>query len=126
LLLQQVTGAIKSICLSHDKELLSIATASSIHIRNLSSNTTVALRDLPTNIGGITFHPTRRSTLVAYCGSQLIVFDVNKPASPLRNISLASRSEVVDAVFLSGSKSLLAVAMVNGDVHVVDLEKEKS
>jgi hypothetical protein len=124
----QAIGTIKSISLSHDKELLSIATESGIDIYNLSNNTSVALnlRALPPTLGTTVFHPSRRSSLVACCGSQLITFDVTKPGAPFKITSLGSHSRVVDFTFLPSGKNVLAVALDNGHVLIVDLDKEKA
>lgn len=121
----QVTGTLKSLALSIDKELLSITTESSVVVRNLTTNTSIPLnlRHLPTSFGCTAFHPQRRTVLIAACGSQLVVFDSAKPNTPLKIVSLGST--VVDLTFLPNGKGLLAVATEDGDSYIVDVEKEK-
>lgn len=84
------------------------------------------LRSLPPTLGVTVLHPTRRSSLVACCGSQLITFDVAKPSAPLKITSLGSHAQAVDFAFLPGGKNVLAVALDNGDVLIADLDKEKT
>lgn len=121
----QVTGTLKSLALSIDKELLSITTESSVVVRNLTTNisTPLNLRHLPSSFGCTAFHPQRRTVLLAACGSQLVVFDSAKPNTPLKIVSLGST--VVDFRFLPNGKGLLAAATEDGDSYIVDVEKEK-
>jgi len=124
----QATGTIKSISLSNDKELLSIATESSIHVHKLSVNAAVSLnlRAPPSTMGTTVFHPTRRSSLIACSGSQILTFDVTKPSAPPKVTSLGSQSRIVDITLLPGGKALFAAALDNREVLIVDLDKEKA
>jgi WD40 repeat protein len=113
------------LALSIDKELLSITTEGSVVTRNLTTNTSTPLnlRHLPTSFGCTAYHPQRRTVLIAACGSQLVVFDSEKPNTPVKIVSLGSN--IVDFTFLPNGKGLLAAATEDGDSYIVDVEKEK-
>ncbi|PVG02592.1 WD40 repeat-like protein [Serendipita vermifera] len=122
-----VEGAIQSLCLSNDKDLLSIVTQDSVQIKNLSTDNTftLGLGQSPTNFTLSQFHPRKPSTLVVASDIQIFVFDTQKPDSPIKIIPLGTKQKVVGLIFIPNSKCPLAVALQEGDVHLLDLEKEK-
>lgn len=113
--------------LSKDKELLAIATEGTIAVYNLLTNVSASLnpRHLPGPVECVVFLASKPTTLVAACGSQLIIFDTTKPNTPLKTITLPATCQVVDMGCLSSGRGYLAVATEEGAVYIIDIEKEK-
>ncbi|CAG8692396.1 13349_t:CDS:2, partial [Acaulospora colombiana] len=122
-----VEGGMQSLCVSNDRDLLSIVTQDSIQIKNLTTDNIFALGVglSPTNFGLSQFHPRKPSTLVVASDVQIFVFDIQKPDSPIKIIPLGTKQKVVGLAFIPNSKCPMAVALQEGDVHLLDLEKDK-
>jgi WD40 repeat protein len=117
----------QSLCLSNDKDLLSMVTPNHIQIKHLSTDNsfTLAPGHSPINFGLSQFHPKRQSTLVVASDAQLFVFDTRKPSSPTKVIPLRVKQKIIGLAFIPNSKCPVAIAFQDGDVHLIDLEKDK-
>ncbi|KAJ7219209.1 WD40-repeat-containing domain protein [Mycena pura] len=119
---------ITSLSLSGD--LLASTSAGAAHVHNLSLGSHVILRGLNMSGQRITtsvFHPHNPSRLLLGVGARLILCDTTRPSAPLKTIHLndTSTGEIVSVACSPFSKTLVAVASADGNVGLVDLDKEK-
>ncbi|KAH8099582.1 YVTN repeat-like/Quino protein amine dehydrogenase [Cristinia sonorae] len=121
---------VTSLTLSSDASLLASITLDAVHIHNLSSNTTTALRNLPATSGSVTacaFHPHMRTRLLLGIGNLLSIYETNRPSGPAKVIAMEKENVGRITAITSSpfSKTLIAVGFSGGTVRLVDLEKEK-
>ncbi|KAJ3576856.1 hypothetical protein NP233_g130 [Leucocoprinus birnbaumii] len=117
-----------SLSLSNDSTLLGCGLANGVYVHNLTTGAQTTLRGLPSRASQITcvFHPHIRTRLMVGLQDQLFTYDTTRPATPMKIIPVNDAGASIQAVACSPfSKTLVAVAMSNGGVGLVDLDKEK-
>ncbi|TFK54618.1 WD40 repeat-like protein [Heliocybe sulcata] len=123
---------ITSLSLSNDCTLLATTSSDSAHVYNLTLASHTVLRGLPITGGqkitASSFHPHSRGRLFLGIGKQIVVYDTTRPSAPLKLILMpeGTGGEIIAIACSPFSKTLVAVATTNGDVGLVDLEKDKS
>lgn len=120
---------IACLSLSNNASLLAISSSTACTIENLDDGSHTSLSGLPCiSIAACTFHPHTTTRLLLGVGKQVLVYDVSKPMSPSRAISLASKAtgDIVAISCSPFSKTLAAIACSGGIVGLVDLDKEKA
>ncbi|KAA1469327.1 WD40 repeat-like protein [Dentipellis sp. KUC8613] len=125
------TGPLSALSLSNDGTLLVTASAGAVLVHNLSLGSHTVLRGLPIEdgqrISACVLHPHSRIRLFLGIGKQLVVYDVTRPAAPVRMIPMgeAATGDIVAIACSPYSKTLLAVACSGGYVGLVDLDKQQ-
>lgn len=117
-----------SLSLSNDSTLLACGLSNAAYVHNLTTGSQTTLRGLPSqhSIALCVFHLHVRTRLLVGHGDQLYVYDTTRPSVPLKAISMNDAGTSISAIACSPfSKTLVAVAMSNGGVGLVDLDKEK-
>jgi len=119
---------ILSLSLSNDTTLLACGLSNAAYIHNLTTGSQTTLRGLPSN-SSITickFHPHVRTRLLIGSLDQLLVYDTTRPSIPMKIIPMNDAGTCIQAIACSPfSKTLVAVAMSDGGVGLIDLDKEK-
>jgi protein NEDD1 len=117
---------ITALAMSNDSTLIASASSKGVHIHNLlvpSKHTCLPLpTSAPRSVSTMTFHPHARSRLLLGLGSDILVYDVDKPSAPVKPITVGQ--DVVGIACSPFSKTLIAVASTNS-VGLVDLDKDK-
>ncbi|KAF8582659.1 WD40 repeat-like protein [Ramaria rubella] len=132
---------VTSLALSNDASLLASSSGSgTLCVHNLAHNSLTVLKGLPSTTGITSktlicvFHPHSRTRLLVGNGKTLVVYDITRPSSPVKSISLSERDNsgtipnighVVAISCSPFSKTLTAVAFSSGFVALVDLEKDR-
>ncbi|KAF9449596.1 YVTN repeat-like/Quino protein amine dehydrogenase [Macrolepiota fuliginosa MF-IS2] len=119
---------ILSLSLSNDSTLLACGLPDGVYVHNLTTGSHTVLRGLPPGMFTIicVFHPYTRTRLLVGYEDQLFVYDTTRPSAPSKVIPLSENGNHVSAIACSPfSKTLVAVAMTDGVVGLVDLDKEK-
>lgn len=119
---------ILGLSLSNDSTLLAAYSMMGVAVHNLVLGSQTNIR-LPTGghpgISRCVFHPHTRQRLLLCAGTQLIVYDVTKPTLAVKSVTLAGTGNVVGLSCSPFSKSLVAVAMKDGNLFLVDTDKDK-
>lgn len=117
-----------SLSLSNDTTLLACGLPNAAYVQNLTTGSQTTLRGLPSksSIPICTFHPHVRTRLLVGSGDQLFVYDTTRPSTPMKIIPMNDAGICIQAIACSPfSKTLVAVAMSDGGVGLIDLDKEK-
>jgi protein NEDD1 len=117
-----------SLSLSNDSTLLACGLSNAAYVHNLTTGSQTTLRGLSSkfSIAMCVFHPHVRTRLLVGHWDQLFVYDTTRPSAPLKVIPMGDAGTCISAIACSPfSKTLVAVAMSNGGVGLVDLDKEK-
>ena len=102
--------------------------SSEVHVHTLAAASHVEIQGLPRrgDVTACTFHTHSKAKLLLAVGTQLLVYDIAKPAAPSKTIPLDRKSGEIVAITCSPfSKALVAVGCSSGVVNLVDLDKEK-
>ncbi|KXN92980.1 Protein NEDD1 [Leucoagaricus sp. SymC.cos] len=119
---------ILSLSLSNDSTLLACGLSNAAYVHNLTTGSQTTLRGLSSTsaFAMCVFHPHVRTKLLVGLRDQLFVYDTTRPSAPLRVIVMNDAGTCISAIACSPfSKTLVAVAMSNGHVGLVDLDKDK-
>lgn len=119
---------ILSLSLSNDTTLLACGLSNAAYVQNLTTGSQTTLRGLPSksSITICTFHPHVRTRLLVGSGDQLLMYDTTQPSTPIKIIPMNDAGICIQAIACSPfSKTLVAVAMSDGGVGLIDLDKEK-
>ncbi|KAL1732477.1 WD40-repeat-containing domain protein [Schizophyllum commune] len=125
------TAPVEHIALSNDNSLLASTAANAVHIDHLTMGSHTTLRGLNSyegqHISACVFHPHARTRLLLAIGRSLIIYDITKPSTPTKTITLsdAAGGDICAVACSPFSKTLVAVATTGGTVGLVDLDKEK-
>ncbi|TFK72737.1 WD40 repeat-like protein [Pluteus cervinus] len=121
--------AVSCVSLSEDGTLIASASTGVVHVYSLQVGTYTALRGLGSSqrVDVCAFHPHTRTRLLVGLGKQVLVYDTTRPSSPLKTIPISEPAfgDIVGIACSPFSKTLMAVASLNGYVALIDLEKEK-
>ncbi|KAG0701781.1 WD40-repeat-containing domain protein [Suillus ampliporus] len=117
---------ITALAISNDSTLITSASSKGVHIHDLLVPAKHASLHVPTgaprSMSTMAFHPHVRTRLLLGFGRDVLVYDVTKPSSPAKIISIGQ--DVVGITCSPFSKTLVAVAST-GSVSLVDLDKDK-
>ncbi|KAL1746288.1 WD40-repeat-containing domain protein [Schizophyllum fasciatum] len=125
------TGPVEHITLSNDTSLLASTSTNAVHIDNLTMGSHTTLRGLTAydgqHISACVFHPHARTRLLLAIAKSLIIYDITKPSTPTKTITLsdAAGGDICAMACSPFSKTLVCVATSGGMVGLVDLDKEK-
>lgn len=117
-----------SLSLSNDSTLLACGLVDEVYVHNFTTGSHTILRGLPskTSVTTCVFHPHIRTRLLVSSGDEVLIYDTTRPSAPLKIISMNEVGNCISAIACSPfSKTLIAVAMKDGFVGLVDLDKEK-
>ncbi|TRM58575.1 WD40-repeat-containing domain protein [Schizophyllum amplum] len=124
-------GPVEHLALSNDTSLLASTAVNTVHIHNLTLGSQTSLRGLTAyhgqHISACVFHPYARTRLLLAIGKSLIIYDITKPSTPMKTITLsdAAGGDICAISCSPFSKTLVSVATAGGTVGLVDLDKEK-
>ncbi|KIJ69191.1 hypothetical protein HYDPIDRAFT_144970 [Hydnomerulius pinastri MD-312] len=122
-------SSISALSISNDSTLLASMSESAVFVHNLTLSSHVSLRGLPAGkaVTCCMFHLHSRTRLLVGVGRDVLVYDTTRPSGPLKTVHIpgGSAGHVVALTASPFSKTLLAVATSNGDVTLVDLDKDK-
>ncbi|KIK92307.1 hypothetical protein PAXRUDRAFT_830066 [Paxillus rubicundulus Ve08.2h10] len=119
---------VTTISMSNDGTLLASASTSAVLVHNLTLSSHTPLRGLPdgTVVTCCMFHQHSRTRLLLGVGREVAIYDSTRPSGPLRLIRIpgGSSGNIVSMADSPFSKSLVAAATSNGDIALVDLDKD--
>ncbi|KAI6045620.1 WD40-repeat-containing domain protein, partial [Pisolithus marmoratus] len=106
---------------SNDSSLLA-----SVLVYHLTLSSQTMLQGLPgAKVSCCIFHRHTSTRLLLGIERRVLIYDVTKPSGPSKTVELRGSSGCVVAIGSSPfSKTLIAVAVSNGDVALIDLNKE--
>lgn len=119
---------ILTLSLSNDSTLLACGLSNAVYVHNFTTGSQTILRGLPSTpaTAMCVFHSHIRTRLLVGFRDQLFLYDTTRPSAPLKVIPMNEAGSCISALACSPfSKTLVAVAMTNGVVGLVDLDKEK-
>ncbi|KAF8844560.1 WD40 repeat-like protein [Paxillus ammoniavirescens] len=119
---------VTTISMSNDGTLLASVSTSAVLVHNLTLSSHTLLRGLPDGkvVTCCMFHQHSRTRLLLGVGREVIIYDSTRPSGPLRMIRIpgSSSGNIVSIAASPFSKSLVAAATSNGDIALVDLDKD--
>ncbi|KAI6127691.1 WD40-repeat-containing domain protein [Pisolithus croceorrhizus] len=117
---------ISSLALSNDSSLLALASESMVFVQHLTLSSRTSLHGLPSGtVSCCIFHRHASTKLLLGIDRSVSLYDVTEPSGPSKTVKLRCSSGHVVAIGSSPfSKTLIAVAVSNGDVALIDLNKE--
>lgn len=117
---------ISALALSNDSSLLASASGSTVLVYHLTLSSRALLHGLPSGtVSCCIFHRHTSTKLLLGIERCVLLYDVTEPSGPSKTVKLRGSSGHVVAIGSSPfSKTLIAVAVSNGDVALIDLNKE--
>lgn len=118
-------SAVTRISVSNDGTLLASVSASAVFVHNLTLSSHTQLKGLPDrkSITCCLFHQHSRRLLLTI-GRDIVVYDSMRPSSPLKIVHIPGDGDIVGVSASPFSKTLVATVTSNGDVALVDLDKD--
>ena len=119
-------NTVTRISMSNDGTLLASVSASAVFVHNLTLSSNTQLKGLPDRkpVTCCLFHRHSRTRLLLGFGRDLVVYDVTRPSSPLKTIRIPGGGDIMGVTTSPFSKTLVATVTSNGDVVLVDLDKD--
>ena len=119
-------NTVTMISMSNDGTFLASASASSVFVHNLALSSHAQLKGLPDRkpVSCCLFHRHSRTRLLLGIGRDIVVYDSTRPGSPLKTIRIPGGGDIVGVAASPFSKTLVAAVTSNGDVALVDLDKD--
>ncbi|KAF8559867.1 WD40 repeat-like protein [Imleria badia] len=116
-----VTG----ISISNDGTLLASVSASAVFVHNLTLSSHTQLKGLPDKkpVNCCLFHQHSRRLLLGI-GRDLFIYDTTRPGGSLKTVRIPGGGDIVGVAASPFSKTLVATVTCNGDVVLVDLDKD--
>ncbi|KAG8217793.1 WD40-repeat-containing domain protein [Butyriboletus roseoflavus] len=118
-------NAVTRISMSNDGTLLASTSASAVFVHDLTLSSHTQLKGLPNRkpVTCCLFHPHSRRLLLSI-GPDVFVYDSMRPSSPSKTVHIPRGGEIVGVSASPFSKTLVAAVTSNGDVALVDLDKD--
>ncbi|KAF9227567.1 WD40 repeat-like protein [Gyrodon lividus] len=127
-LLEAHKSPVTAISISNDCTLLASVSTSAVLVHNLSLSSHTLLRGLPDGkvVTCCMFHQHSRTRLLLGVGKEVVIYDSTRPSGPLKLIRIpgSSLGNIVGIAASPFSKTLVTAATSNGDVALVDLDKD--
>ena len=119
-------NTVTRISMSNDGTLLASVSSSTVFVHNLTLSSHTQLKGLPERkpITCCLFHQHFRTKLLLGVGHDLLVYDSMRPSGPLKGVRIPESGDIVGVATSPFSKTLVAVVTSNGDVVLVDLDKD--
>ena len=119
-------NTVTMISMSNDGTLLASVSASAVFVHNLTLSSHAQLKGLPDRkpVTCCIFHQHSRTRLLLCVGRDIVVYDSTRPGSPLKTICIPGSGDVLGVTASPFSKTLVAAVTSNGDVALVDLDKD--
>ena len=120
-------STITKISMSNDGTLLASVSSSAVFVHNLTLSSYTQLKGLPERkpVTCCLFHQHSRTKLLLGIGRDLVVYDSTRPGSPLKTIRVPGEGNIVGVATSPFSRTLVTAVTSNGDVALVDLDKDK-
>ncbi|KAI6005772.1 WD40-repeat-containing domain protein [Pisolithus albus] len=117
---------ISALALSNDSSLLASASGSTVLVHHLRLSLHTSLHGLPSGtVSCCIFHRHTSTKLLLGIERCVLLYDVTEPSRPSKTVKLRGSSGHVVAIGSSPfSRTLIAAAVSNGDVALIDLNKE--
>ncbi|KAH0827105.1 hypothetical protein J3R83DRAFT_4791 [Lanmaoa asiatica] len=119
-------NTVTRISMSNDGTLLASVSASAVFVHNLTLSSHTQLKGLPDRkpVTCCLFHQHSRTRLLLGVGRDIVIYDSMRPSSPLKTVHLPGGGNIVGISASPFSKTLVAAATSNGDVALIDLDKD--
>ncbi|KAF9246231.1 WD40-repeat-containing domain protein [Melanogaster broomeanus] len=121
-------SSLTAISISNDCTLLASVSTSAVLVHNLTLSSYTPLRGLPDGkpVTCCMFHQHSRTRLLLGIGREVLVYDSTRPSGPLKVIRIpgSSTGNIVAMAASPFSKTLVTAVASNGDVALVDLDKD--
>lgn len=119
-------NTVTRISMSNDGTLLASVSASAVFVHNLTLSSHTQLKGLPDRkpVTCCLFHIHSRTRLLLGIGRDFVVYDAMRPSSSLKTVRIPGGGDIVGITASPFSKTLVATVTSNGDVVLVDLDKD--
>lgn len=123
--LEPQKDTVTRISMSNDSTLLASVSASAVFVHNLTLSSHTQLKGLPDRkpVTCCSFHQ-HSGRLLLGVGRDIVVYDSTRPSNPLKTVRIPGGGDVVGVSASPFSKTLVAAVTSNGDVALVDLDKD--
>lgn len=118
-------NTVTRILASNDGTLLASVSASAVFVHNLTLSSYTQLKGLPDRkpVTCCSFHQ-HSGRLLLGIGWDIVVYNSMRLSSPLKTVRIPGGGDIVGVSTSPFSKTLVAAATSNGDVVLVDLDKD--
>lgn len=123
----RISGVLKSLALSPDKEYLCMLMETSALIHHFATNvqTTLVFQQLSLPITSVAFLPLKRVVLAVACGNQLLLYDIAKQNALIKTLELETAERIIDLAYSTSTRGSLLLATFEGYIYGFDMEKDK-